>query len=99
MGFLNAQQSKNETILCSLGYSNTFSGTSAALVFIGGIIGSFAIGFVLTRIQRENILVFLKICCLPVGAILLLLIFLLQIPNQHYSIAFLYLFLGFFTIG
>ena len=78
MGFLNAQQSKNETILCSLGYSNAFSGSSAALVFLGGILGSFVIGYFVTRISNDKVHAFLKACCIPVGATLLVLIFLIK---------------------
>ncbi len=38
-GYVSAQQIKNEPIMCSLGYSNAFSGVTAALVFVGGIVG------------------------------------------------------------
>lgn len=40
-GYLSAQQIKNEPIMCSLGYSNFFSGLTASLVFIGGIVGEY----------------------------------------------------------
>ena len=38
-GYVSAIQIKNEAMMCSLGYSNEFSGLSAAATFVGGIAG------------------------------------------------------------
>ena len=52
MGYLSALQMKNEPILCSLGYSNEFSGLCGALIFIGGIFGSIVLGYMFSYVRN-----------------------------------------------
>ncbi len=52
MGYVSALQIKHESVMCSLGYSNAFSGFSAALVFFGGIVGSIVIGFLFSCVSN-----------------------------------------------
>jgi hypothetical protein len=44
-GFISTVMGLNEEIMCSLGYSNQFSGLCSALVIIGGLLGAIFFGF------------------------------------------------------
>ena len=100
MGYLSAQQIKNEPIMCSLGYENWFSGLSASLVFIGGIIGSIVLGFVFLRIPAgQKQLWVTKILLLPLVGFLLGMIFVMIIPDLTPAVVILYTFMGFISIG
>ena len=44
MGYISALETVTEEIMCSLGYSNYFSGLCGALLFVGGLVGSFIFG-------------------------------------------------------
>ncbi len=53
MGYISALETVTEEIMCSLGYSNYFSGLCAALVFIGGLVGSFIFGLAGRRAGKK----------------------------------------------
>ena len=101
MAYISAQQISNEPILCSLGYSNSFSGASAGLVFLGGILGSIAFGLSFHRIPylKDNIVITSKVMMLPLAVIMVGLIFLMQLPDMQVAIAAVYFAVGFFAIG
>ena len=101
MAYISAQQISNEPILCSLGYSNSFSGASASLVFLGGILGSVSFGLMFHRVSllKENIVLASKVMMFPLGAIVVSLAFLLTMPDMQAVISALYFGVGFFAIG
>ena len=101
MAYISAQQISNEPILCSLGYSNSFSGASASLVFLGGILGSVSFGLMFHRVNflKENTVLASKVMMFPLGAIVVSLAFLLTMPDMQAVISALYFGVGFFAIG
>ena len=101
MAYISAQQISNEPILCSLGYSNAFSGASASLVFLGGILGSVSFGMMFHHISllKENIVFASKVMMFPLAAVMVALAFLLQMPDVPAAISVMYFGVGFFTIG
>ena len=101
MAYISAQQISNEPILCSLGYSNSFSGASASLVFLGGILGSVSFGMMFHRVNflKENSVLASKVMMFPLGAIVVSLAFLLTMPDMQAVISALYFGVGFFAIG
>ena len=101
MAYISAQQISNEPILCSLGYSNSFSGASASLVFLGGILGSVSFGLMFHRVSllKENTVLASKVMMFPLGAIVVSLAFLLTMPDMQAVISALYFGVGFFAIG
>ena len=101
MAYLSAQQITNEPILCSLGYTNSFSGASASLVFLGGILGSVCFGLMFQHIPllKENTVFASKVMILPLVVILVALAFLLTMPDMQAAISCMYFGVGFFAIG
>ena len=101
MAYISAQQISNEPILCSLGYSNSFSGASASLVFIGGILGSVGFGLLFHRVSllKEKAVPASKVMMLPLAAIVVLIPFLLKMPRMQIPISAAYFGVGFFAIG
>ena len=101
MAYISAQQISNEPILCSLGYSNAFSGASASLVFLGGILGSVSLGMMFHHISllKENVIFASKIMMFPLAAIMVALTFLMRMPDMQAAISAMYFGVGFFAIG
>ena len=100
MGYLSAQQIKNEPSMCSLGYTHWFSGLSASLVFVGGIVGSIILGLVFIRIpggQRQ--LLVAKLLLLPLVGLLVAMIFVMRIPNLTTVVVAVYSLMGLLSIG
>ena len=97
MGYISAIQTKNEQIMCALGYSNHISGLCAALVFIGGVAGSFILGYMFTCVKQSVLCS--KIICLPLVAIMAAQIFLLKMSDVELLIGLMYALFGFFSIG
>ena len=101
MAYISAQQISNEPILCSLGYSNSFSGIGASLVFLGGILGSVSFGMMFHHISllKENVIFASKIMMFPLAAIMVALTFLMRMPDMQAAISAMYFGVGFFAIG
>ena len=97
MGYVSALQIKNEPIMCSLGYSNYTSGLCASMIFIGGVFGSIVFGYLLSCMK--NSIQVTKLLCLPLMAIMIILMLVLQQPGMATSIAITYAFFGFLAIG
>jgi hypothetical protein len=98
MGFLSTLQIKNEPILCAKGYSNWFSGLSAALVFGGGIVGAAILGSLLSWITEKSVFCS-KVLCVPLAATMVLQVFVLRTSGVDWAVAVDYFMLGFFAIG
>ncbi len=101
MAYLSAQQVSNEPVLCSLGYSNSYSGLSAGLVFLGGIVGSIVCGLLFNacpRLKARAILVS-KALMFPLAGVMVALVFLLQMSSMEIPIALAYAAAGFLAIG
>ena len=100
MGYLSAQQIKNEPIMCALGYTNWFSGLSASLVFVGGIVGSIILGLVFIRIPvGARQLLAAKLLLLPLIGLLVAMIFVMRIPNLTPAVVVVYTLMGLLSIG
>ena len=98
MGYIGALQTVTEEVMCSLGYANYFSGLCAALIFIGGLVGSFLFSFAARKAGRR-ILYVVKFSTLMVGLIIISLIFVIRLSHQEAVYAVAYTALGFFAIG
>ena len=97
MGFISSQQIKNEPILCSLGYSNSFSGLSAALVFVGGIFGSIIIGYLFSYVRNQ--ICCSKWLCMPLALVMVGMTLVMQMSQIEPLLALVYFLMGFFAIG
>ena len=98
MGFIGALQTATEEVMCSLGYTNYFSGLCAALIFIGGLVGSFLFSFA-ARKAGKRILYVVKFSSLVLGFIIISLIFVIKLIHQEALYAVAFTALGFFAIG
>ena len=98
MGYISALETVTEEIMCALGYGNFFSGLCAALVFIGGLIGSLIFGLA-GRKAGKRIVWIVKASSTMMGLILVGLIFVMKLPDQHALFALSYTLFGFFAIG
>jgi ABC-type glycerol-3-phosphate transport system permease component len=94
-----------QPIMCSLGYSNSFSGVAAALVFIGGVVGSVILGaavaFVGARSKNPatSTVCLAKTLCLPLAAVMAALVAVMRRPNIESAVASLNFALGFLAMG
>jgi len=91
--------------MCSLGYANAFSGLAAALVFVGGVGGSVAIGALVSVVTARaddpaaaNVRV-AKILCLPLAAVMMALVLVMRQPHMEAAVAGLNVALGFLAMG
>ena len=98
MGYISALETVTEEIMCSLGYTNSFSGLCGALVFIGGLVGSFLFGMA-GRKSGTRIVYVVKLTTLMMGIILIGMIFVMNMPDQKTLFAFSYTAFGIFAIG
>ena len=98
MGYISALETVTEGIMCSLGYGNSFSGLCGALVFIGGLVGSFLFGMAGRR-AGKRIVYIVKLTTLMMGLILVGMIFIMGMPDQKTLFALSYTAFGFFAIG
>ena len=98
MGYISALETVTEEIMCALGYGNFFSGLCAALVFIGGLVGSLIFG-VAGRKVGKRIVWIVKVSSSMMGLILVGLIFVMKMPDQQALFAAFYALFGFFAIG
>lgn len=101
MAYISAQQLSNEPVMCSLGYSNSFSGLSAGLVFVGGIFGSIFFGIFFNRFSwlKDKSIMASKVLMLPLAIMMTALVFLLQYSGMEAAIVAVYFGVGFFAIG
>ena len=98
MGYISALETVTEEVMCSLGYANYFSGLCAALIFIGGLVGSFLFSFA-ARKAGKRILYVVKFSTLMMGLILVGMIFVIPLRHQEALYAVAYTAFGFFAIG
>ena len=99
MGYVNGLETVTEGIMCTLGYSNKTSGLCSALVFIGGLLGSFLFGFVAHKIGKAKMIYLIKVVAFLMGTILVGLMFVMKMTDQAVLFALTYFALGFCTIG
>ena len=98
MGYINALQTVIEVVMCPLGYANYFSGLCAALIIIGGLVGSFLFSFAAQK-AGKRILYVVKFTALMKGLIIIGLIFVLQLSHQEALCSVTCTVFGFFAIG
>ena len=98
MSCISALETVAEEVMCSLGYANYFSGLCAALIFIGGLVGSFLFSFA-ARKAGKRILHVVKFSTLMTGLIIISLIFVIRLSHQEALFAVTFTALGFFAIG
>ena len=96
MAYITGLETATESVMCSLGYSNTTSGLCAALVFIGGIAGSALIGLTGKCVQPK---ILVKICSLMMALVLIGQIFVMQSRDVGWLFGMSYFTFGFFAIG
>ena len=96
---MNGLETVTEGIMCSLGYSNQTSGLCSALVFIGGFVGSFLIGFVAQKMEKTKMIFLIKFASFLMGLILVGLMFVMKMRDQVVLFALSYFALGFCAIG
>ena len=88
----------NEEIMCSLGYSNQFSGLVSSLVIIGGVMGAIFYGPLVHYFNDQSIYI-VKASLIIISAVLAGLMFVMNQPGQGLLWAFGYFVTGFITIG
>ena len=88
----------SEEIMCSLGYTNEFSGLCSAMVVIGGMAGAVFFGYLL-HLFPDRILTIGKSGLILIAAVMAGLMVVMNMPNQAVLFATGYTSLGFLSIG
>merc|ERR1719460_2240173 len=97
MSFISTLATKMEQIMCSVGYSDEIAGLTCTVVIIVGALGTVILGVLAEKTRK--IVEITKMCCLGNIVCVIIMSYLLLLPDVGVYILISAGFLGFFAIG
>jgi len=97
MAFISCLATKMEQIMCSVGYSDELAGLACTIVIIVGALGTVLFGVLAQKTGK--IVEITKLCCLGAIVCVLILSYLLLMPDVGIYILIASAFLGLFALG
>jgi len=97
MSFISTLATKMEQIMCSVGYSDEIAGLTCTVVILVGALGTVGLGILAEKTRK--IVEITKLCCLGNIICVIVMSYLLLLPDVGVYILISAGFLGFFAIG
>jgi len=97
MSFISTLATKMEQIMCSVGYSDELAGGTCTLVILVGAVGTVVLGILAEKTRK--IVEITKLCCLGMIVCVIIMSYLLLLPDVGVYILISAGFLGLFAIG
>merc|ERR1719471_2678247 len=97
MSFISTLATKMEQIMCSVGYSDELAGGTCTLVILVGAVGTVVLGILAEKTRK--IVEITKLCCLGMIVCVIIMSYLLLLPDVGVYILVSAGFLGLFAIG